>query len=136
MAKTPLMVSLLLICPSIYSPMYFSAFLTPITGVRNSLESPGSSELNDEEESPEPDVDYLDEYDSEEERKQRRRKRPLPKTRIATTSTANTRSSTRAGDTDKPFLCSGKPWLVSTSSVCPLFFVYQFVIDAIRQQLH
>ena len=38
------------------------------------LESPASSEMNDEE-SPEADLDYLDEYDSEEEKRQRRKKR-------------------------------------------------------------
>lgn len=39
------------------------------------LESPASSEMNEEDESPEADLDYLDEYDSEEERRQRRKKK-------------------------------------------------------------
>lgn len=43
--------------------------------VRVPLESPVSSEMNEEEESPDADLDYLDEYDSEEEKKQRRKKK-------------------------------------------------------------
>ena len=43
--------------------------------VRVALESPVSSELNEEEESPEADLDYLDEYDSEEERKLKKRRK-------------------------------------------------------------
>ena len=82
-----------------------------MAGVRPSLslESPGSSELNEEEESPEPDVDYMDEYDSEEEKKQKRKKRPPPRIRGSSTNnsvtTLNTRAS-KSGDTDKPFLCN------------------------------
>ncbi len=80
-------------------------------GVRPSLslESPGSSELNEEEESPEPDVDYMDEYDSEEEKKQKRKKRPPPKIRSSSSTnnvpSLNTRTS-RAGENDKPFFCN------------------------------
>lgn len=44
-------------------------------GARVVLESPGSSEMNEEDESPEMDMDYLDEYDSEEERKQKKKKK-------------------------------------------------------------
>ena len=43
--------------------------------VRVALESPVSSEMNEEEESPDADLDFMDEYDSEEERKQRKRKK-------------------------------------------------------------
>ena len=39
------------------------------------LESPVSSEVNEEEESPEADLDYLEDYDSEEERRQRKKKK-------------------------------------------------------------
>ena len=39
------------------------------------LESPGSSEQNEEEESPDLDVDYLEDYDSDEEKRPHRRKK-------------------------------------------------------------
>ena len=39
------------------------------------LESPGSSEQNDEEESPDMDVDYLEDYDSDEEKRSHRKKK-------------------------------------------------------------
>lgn len=42
---------------------------------RVALESPVSSEMNEEDESPEADLDYLDEYDSEEERRQRKKRK-------------------------------------------------------------
>ena len=86
--------------------LFSTAFLAPVTGVRVAVESPVSSELNEEEESPEPDVDYLDDYDSEEERKQKRRKGFSKKTRsTAVTTTAITRP---IRDNDKPFLCNGQ----------------------------
>lgn len=44
---------------------------------RVALESPVSSEMNEEDESPEADLDYLDEYDSEEERRQRKKRKVL-----------------------------------------------------------
>ena len=44
-------------------------------GVRVPLASPVSSSLCDEDESPEADVDYLEEYDSDEERKQKKKKK-------------------------------------------------------------
>ncbi len=87
-----------------------------VVGPRTAIESPGSSELNEEEDSPEPDVDYMDEYDSEEERKQKRKKRPPPKIRgnAVTTTLPTTASVSRSGgtakggDNDKPFLCTGE----------------------------
>ena len=87
-------------------------FLAPASSLRPSLslESPGSSELNEEEESPEPDVDYMDEYDSEEEKKQKKKKRPPPKIRSSTTNNVtplNTRAS-KAVENDKPYLCNCK----------------------------
>ena len=39
------------------------------------LESPGSSEHNEEEESPELDMDYLEDYDSDEEKRPHRKKK-------------------------------------------------------------
>ena len=47
-------------------------------GVKVVLESPGSSEQNEEEESPEMDLDFLDDYDSEEERRQKKKKKVCP----------------------------------------------------------
>lgn len=95
-----------------YSIILSSLFsLTQAVGIRTALESPVSSELNEEEESPEPDGDYYDEYDSDEERRQKKKRRPAPKTRSmnATTVTATTTRSNRMGvDSDKPFLCNGQ----------------------------
>jgi hypothetical protein len=94
-----------------------AGFVAPMaTGgpsLRVVLESPGSSELN-EEESPEADADYLDEYDSEEERKLKKKRRPPPKIRsnvgnsVNSSSSSSTRSS-KAVD-DKPFPCSCKSY--------------------------
>lgn len=86
-----------------------AGFHAPAT-VRSVLESPGSSELNEEEESPEPDVDYMDDYDSDEERKNKKKKRPPPKMKnnSSISSTTSTTRSTRASDNDKPFLCNRK----------------------------
>lgn len=95
-----------------------SGFLAPVSGVRPSLslESPGSSELNEEEESPEPDVDYMEDYDSEEEKKQKKKKRPPPRNRGTSANNnvavQNTRSS-KSSD-DKPFPCNCK----SVSMLC------------------
>ena len=48
------------------------------TGSKVVLESPGSSEQNEEEESPDMDVDYVEDYDSDEEkRSHRKRKRVI-----------------------------------------------------------
>ena len=91
-------------------------FIAPVVtgGGRSSLESPESSELNEEEESPEPDADYIEEYDSEEERKQKRKKRLPQKIRssvggsnsnVSSSSTLITRS-TKGTENDKPFLCN------------------------------
>jgi len=91
-----------------------SGFLPPVvTGavnVRTTLESPGSSELNEEEESPEPDADYMEEYDSEEERKQKKKKRPPPKIRNNIGNNVSNSSLARStkGTDDKPFPCSCK----------------------------
>lgn len=86
-----------------------------MTGSRSVLESPVSSELNEEDDSPEPDVDYMEDYDSEEDRKQKKKKRPPPKIRnnsgnstTANASTTSTTRSARSTDNDKPFLCNSK----------------------------
>jgi hypothetical protein len=70
------------------------------------LESPASSELNEEEESPDADYD-LEDYDSEEEKRKKKR-RPPPKSNKSSgvVPTRTTRSSDAA--TDKPFLCTGE----------------------------
>lgn len=81
------------------------------TGIRAALESPGSSELNEDEESPEPDADYMEEYDSEEERKQKKKKRPPPKSRSSVGNNVSHTSvprSSKGTDHDKPFPCSCK----------------------------
>ena len=41
------------------------------------LESPGSSEHNEEEESPDMDMDYLDDYDSDEEKRSHRKRKKV-----------------------------------------------------------
>lgn len=70
------------------------------------LESPASSELNEEEESPDADYD-LDDYDSEEEKRKKKR-RPPPKS--SKSSGATPARTTRSSDTanDRPFLCTGE----------------------------
>ena len=93
-----------------------AGFLAPVvTGTATArgavLESPGSSELNEEEESPEPDADYMEEYDSEEDRKQKKKRRPPPKVRSSVGNNVNNSSITRsskAAENDKPFPCSCK----------------------------
>ena len=84
--------------------------VTGAVNVRTTLESPGSSELNEEEESPEPDADYMEEYDSEEERKQKKKKRPPPKIRNNIGNNVSNSSLARStkGTDDKPFPCSCK----------------------------
>lgn len=83
-----------------------SVVVGPVS-VRAALESPGSSELNEEEDSPEPDADYMDEYDSEEERKQKKKKRPPPKIRSSVGNNVNVSlSRSTKGTDDKPFPCS------------------------------
>ena len=79
----------------------------PGSRATGSLESPGSSELNDEEDTPEPaDVDFLDDYDSEEEKKHRKRRKVVSRPRAALPSNSNSRSN-KISDSEKPFLCSG-----------------------------
>lgn len=97
-----------------YPPTHSAGFLVPMitasTNLRATLESPGSSELN-EEESPEPDADYMEDYDSEEERKLKRKRRPPPKIRSSIGNNVNSSSATRSAkgtDNDKPFPCSCK----------------------------
>lgn len=71
------------------------------------LESPASSELNEEEESPDADYD-LDDYDSEEEKRNKKKRRPPPKS--SKSSGAAPARTTRSSDAtnDKPFLCTGE----------------------------
>ncbi len=67
------------------------------------------SEVIEEEESPDLDADYLDDYDSdlEERRSSRRKRRPPARTR--TLPAVVTPRATRGVDSgDKPFLCSSK----------------------------
>ena len=52
-----------------------SAVVVMPAGTKVVLESPGSSEVNEEVESPDMDMDYLEDYDSEEERKQKKKKK-------------------------------------------------------------
>lgn len=106
--------------------------------LRAVLESPGSSELNDEE-SPEPDVDYMEEYDSEEERKLKKKRRPPPKVRSSVGNNVNSSSATRSAkptDNDKPFPCSCKfehnnvvDCVITRSNT-------QHAIDVIKQHHH
>lgn len=71
------------------------------------LESPVSSEMNEEDESPDADYD-LDDYDSEEEKRKKKR-RPPPKSNRSSGGAAPTRVTRSSEATnDKPFLCSGE----------------------------
>ena len=54
------------------------------------LESPGSSEHNEEEESPDMDMDYLDDYDSDEERRSHRKKKRVSRIVMCGIRTCNT----------------------------------------------
>ena len=54
------------------------------------LESPGSSEHNEEEESPDMDMDYLDDYDSDEERRSHRKKKRVSRIVMCGICTCNT----------------------------------------------
>lgn len=76
------------------------AVVMPVSA-RVPLESPVSSEVNEEEESPEADLDYLEDYDSEEERRLRKKKKSSSKSRPAV---IPQRSSSR--EQDKPYVCS------------------------------
>lgn len=103
--------------------------------VRPALESPGSSELNEEEDSPEPDADYMDEYDSEEERKQKKKKRPPPKIRSSVGNNVNASlSRSTKGTDDKPFPCSCKYFLSSIRTIS----CYKYLQHAtdVTKQLH
>ena len=117
----------------------FAGFLAPMaTGgpsLRSALESPGSSELNEEESPDPPDADYMEEYDSEEDRKLKRKKRPPPKIRSTVGNNINSSSTTRstkAADNDKPFPCSCKYRLTCCSLHLP--FNIQHAIGATRQR--
>ncbi len=68
------------------------------------------SEVIEEEESPDMDADYLDDYDSDlEERRSSRRKRRPPARTTRTLPAVVTPRSTRGVDSvDKPFLCTSK----------------------------
>lgn len=70
------------------------------------LESPGSSEMNEEEESPDADYD-LDDYDSEEEKRKKKR-RPPPKSNRSSgvATTRHTRSSEASND--RPYICTSE----------------------------
>ena len=107
---------------------------------RVALESPVSSEMNEEDESPEADLDYLDEYDSEEERRQRKKRKvrfdthyssptaisisctvmycvqAVTKSRpVAAAVITPQRVSTRDHEKDKPFACKCKLWKCNNS---------------------
>lgn len=108
------------------------------------MESPGSSELNEEDDSPEPDGDYMEEYDSEEERKLKKKKRPPPKVRSnSANNTPLTTRSARTGDNDKPFLCNCKTGIVImmhglsiTTTVCNRRYKTAASLKAHRTQYH
>ena len=72
------------------------------------LESPASSEMNEEDESPDADYD-LEDYDSEEEKRKKKRRPPPKSNRSSGGGVAPPRPS-RSSDVanDKPFHCSGK----------------------------
>ena len=70
------------------------------------LESPASSELNEEEESPDADYD-LDDYDSEEEKRKKKRRPPPKSSKSSGAAPARTTRSSDAAN-DKPFLCTGE----------------------------
>lgn len=93
---------------SLHSPSFPALCIGIILPVvpRVPLESPGSSEMNEEEESPDADYD-LDDYDSEEEKRKKKR-RPPPKSNRSSgvATTRHTRSSEAAND--RPFLCTGE----------------------------
>lgn len=72
------------VCSSYKAPLLPAAMpptATPPAGLlmpggsRVPLESPVSSEMCEDDESPEADLDYLDEYDSDEDRKQKKKKK-------------------------------------------------------------
>lgn len=68
-----------------------------------------SSEVNEEEESPDMDADYLDDYDSDlEEKRSGRRKRRPPQRNRGVATTVTPRPSRGGDNSDKPFLCSSK----------------------------
>ncbi len=73
-------------------------------------ESSVVSEAIEEEESPDADADYLDDYDSdvEERRSGRRKRRPPARTRTVTPAVAAPRTSQRGDGADKPFPCSSE----------------------------
>ena len=58
------------------------------------LESPGSSEHNEEEESPELDMDYLEDYDSDEEKRPHRKKKRVSLTSCVLCTGSSQRSLT------------------------------------------
>ena len=71
------------------------------------LESPASSEMNEEEESPDADYD-IDDYDSEEEKRKKKR-RPPPKSNRSSSGGGTTIRPSRSNDVanDRPFHCTG-----------------------------
>ena len=71
------------------------------------LESPASSELNEEEESPDADYD-LDDYDSEEEKRKKKRRPPPKSTKSSGVAPTRTTRSSDTAASDKPFLCTGE----------------------------
>lgn len=70
------------------------------------LESPGSSEMNEEEESPDADYD-LDDYDSEEEKRKKKRRPPPKSNRSSGVATTRPTRSSEASN-DRPYLCTSE----------------------------
>lgn len=138
--KMPLMVwDVQPVAGTAYPVPHCAGFLPPMaTGgpsVRTVLESPGSSEMN-EEESPEPDADYMEEYDSEEERKLKKRKRPPPKVRSSIGNNISATRSAKATDNDKPFPCSCKFEHYDVVDCVITQFNTQRAIDVIKPHHH
>ena len=111
--------SLLLLLPSPSHPLLLLPFPPPsssssLPGIilpavpRVPLESPASSEMNEEEESPDADYD-MDDYDSEEEKRKKKR-RPPPKSNRSSSGGGATVRPSRSNDVanDRPFHCTGE----------------------------
>ena len=86
--------------------LFFVGIILPVVP-RVPLESPASSELNEEEESPDADYD-LDDYDSEEEKRKKKRRPPPKSTKSSGVAPTRSTRSSDAAASDKPFLCTGE----------------------------
>ena len=87
------------------------------------LESPASSEMNEEEESPDADYD-LEDYDSEEEKRKKKRRPPPKSSKSSGVAPARLTRSSDASN-DKPFLCSGEQYIM----IMMVFLVSKFCYE-------